>query len=274
MLEPVRRLFNAMGVDVVRYDPSRRPPRKNGPKPSLPKRLVIGGGDHDYGPEWHNVEYVTEGYADKYKTLSQNIDIPHDLTSGKPLPVRDNTILAAYCSHVFEHLKDEHVQFTLRDTCRALQPGGYFRVSCPNVDLYMRAFLEKDFAFFHYRDHPHYARLGIKDSLVGMFLDVFATKLGERATPFTEDEVRSTIERLGPEQAAEFYSAQVDYDYQKSHYHVNWFNPAKIMRMAQQAGFRTAYVSALGQSFCPEMRDLTTFDLGDPKISLFVECVK
>jgi hypothetical protein len=41
--------------------------------------------------------------------------------------------------------------------------------------------------------------------------------------------------------------------------------------MFREAGFREVYLSALGQSYCPDMRDLGLFDMGDPKISMFVE---
>lgn len=275
-INPIRRILNLAGIDLVRYDPKRRQhsPKSSRPKPAVPLRIIIGGGDYDYGPDWHNIEYVTEGYADKYAALNRNIDIPHDLTSGKTLPLQDESIVAAYSSHVFEHLKDEHIRLVLREVHRVLKPGGYLRVSCPDMDLYVRAFLEKDLRFFHYRDHSHYERLGIRDSVVGLFLDVFATKLGERTQQFTYEEVRATIDRLGVEQAIDHYCRQADYDYAKSHYHVNWFNSGKLLRMFQEAGFNDVYKSALGQSYCAEMRDLAVFDTGDPKISMFVECRK
>jgi len=275
ILQPLRRLFNRMGVDLVRYDASRRRRAAvNSAKPSRPQRIVISGGDRDYGADWHNIEFVTQGYADKYASLPRNIDIAHDLTSGKPFPIADDSIAAAYSSHVFEHIKDEHVSFVLRDAHRVLKPGGYLRLSCPDIELYVRAFLEKDLDFFHYRDHPHYARLGIQDSPAGLFLDVFATRLGEQPEKPGYEEVRASIERLGVEAALDHYCRQADYDYARSHYHCNWFSAKKLMGMCRLAGFREVNQSALGQSHCPEMRDLTMFDMGDPKISMFVECRK
>src|SRR5262245_53949874 len=121
----LRRFLNHRGIDIVRCDPSRAAAaqRDTGPKAATPRRIVIGGGDYVYGTAWHNVEYVTAGYADKYKALPKNIDIAHDLTAGKPLPIGDQTIEAAYTSHVIEHLKDEHVQFMFNDTWRVLERG-------------------------------------------------------------------------------------------------------------------------------------------------------
>lgn len=277
MIKIARRLLNPLGIDVVRYDPSRRgvgaanEPRA---KPAIPERIVIGGGDHDYGTLWHNIDFVTEGYADKYKHLPRNIDIAHDLTALRPLPVADGTIQAAYTSHVIEHLKDEPVAYMLRDAWRALRPGGVFRLSCPNIDLYVRALKDDDLDFFHYRQHPHYVRLGIQDSVAGLFLDVFASDLGERAVKPTREEVLTAIETHGVEGALDHYCCQVEYDYAKSHYHVNWFSPAKLTAMLRQAGFSEVYPSAMGQSYCAQMRDLSRFDWGDPKISMFLECRK
>ena len=271
----VRRLLHPIGVDLVRYNPpSRMSAVSSRLKPKVPERIIIGGGDRNYGADWHNIEYATPGYADKYKALGANTDIALDLTSGTPFPLRDSSILTAYSSHVIEHLKDQHVRFILRETWRTLRTGGYLRLSCPNIDLYVRAFLSQDLEFFHYRDHPHYAKLGISESVVGLFLDVFATSLGERQQPYNYDEVRSSMERKGIEQAIEFYCEQAEYDHAKSHYHVNWFNPAKLIAMCKEAGFSDVYQSALGQSSCNEMRDLSMFDQGDPKISMFVECRK
>lgn len=272
----VRRYLNRIGVDVVRRDRhgTGNRPKDSGFKQPVPEKIIIGGGDYVYGSRWHNIEFVTPGYADKYKGLPSNIDIAHDLTAGKPFSIRDATIAAAYTSHVIEHLKDDHVSFLFRDTWRVLKPGAYFRISCPNVDLYVRAFLEGDLEFFHYRSHPFYVNLGIHDSLTQLFLNVFATALAERSPRHTYEDVRGTMESLGIEQAIESYCRQTPYDYVKSHYHVNWFNPSKLERMLKAAGFGNVYVSALGQSFCPDMRDLSMFDTGDPKISLFVECRK
>lgn len=272
----VRRFLNGHGIDVIRSS-AIRPPNladHTGPKPPIPERIIIGGGDYVYGPRWHNVEYVTQGYADKYKSLPKNIDIPHDLTSGVPLPIRDGSLEAAYTSHVVEHLKDEHVQGIFRDTWRVLKPGGVLRISCPNIDLYVRAFLERDLEFFHYRHERFFVDLNVHDSLAGLFLAVFATQLCERANKPSYEEVRGKIETLGAEQALDYYAALAPYDYAKSHYHVNWFNPAKLTRMLRQAGFSDIYLSGLGQSYYHLLRDQSLFDSGDPKISLYLECRK
>lgn len=276
LVRMVRRLLNALGVDIVRYRPNQRSASKRGarrPKSVKPLRINIGGGDRDYGPEWHNIEFVTPGYSDKYRNLPDHTDIAHDLSGMLPFPIGDGTLKAAYTSHVIEHLKDEPVQFMFDDVYRTLQPGGRFRISCPDISLYVRAFLERDLGFFHYRnDHPHYAEMGIVDSLPGLFLDVLST--GKHAAGFSDEQVRAILQQKGRAEALDYFSGLVTYHRERSHYHVNWFDEDKIIDMLRKAGFEEVYPSALGQSFVPEMRDLSVFDTGDPKISLFVECRK
>ncbi len=274
MKQAIKKAADLLGVSISRKQrPAPNTPQQRERKPAKPVRINIGGGDYYYGTGWHNIEFVTDGYADKYETLESNIDIHHDLTTLKPFPIEENTLVAAYTSHVIEHLKDEHVSFMFKNVYRLLKPGGYFRISCPDMDLYLRAFFDKDMDFFHYRDkHPHYSRWGINDSLVGMFLDVFAT--GETTKKYTYEEVHKILTEKELPEALDFFSNQKPYDPKLSHHHVNWWNKEKIGRMLREAGFTNIYASSPGQSFCPEMRDLRLFDNGDPKISLFVECKK
>jgi SAM-dependent methyltransferase len=277
LLNITRQVLNPLGIDIVRYDPARRGVSvADGPRSKLPvpARIIIGGGDYQYGSLWHNIDFVTAGYADKYKHLPRNIDIAHDLTSGEPFPIEGDTLLAAYTSHVIEHLKDEAVAYVLRDTYRVLKKGGVFRLSCPNIDLYVRALRDNDLDFFHYRGHPFYSGLGIQDSVAGLFLAVFATALGERTDRPTREEILTAIDTQGVERALDQYCRLVNYDYSKSHYHVNWFSPQKLSAMLSEAGFHEVYLSAMGQSHCPDMRNHPLVDTGDPKISMFIECRK
>lgn len=275
-------LLNKFGYELIRAqkfdytNPFNVPIEwiETGIKLKTPNRIVIGGGDCNYGPMWHNIEYVTQGYAEKYKSLPKNIDIPHDLTALKPFGIEDASIEAAYTSHVIEHLHDNHVAFLFGEVYRVLNAKGVFRITCPDIDLYIRAFLDKDLSFFHYRNHPHYVKTEISDSVCGMFLDVFATKLSERMEKITYTEVFESIEQKGIVPTLNFYSSQVSYSKEESHYHVNWFNYEKLKNMLNKAGFTNIRISGVGQSYFPDMRNLSKFDTQDFKISLFVECTK
>ena len=272
----LKNFLKSLGVQYRKYDPADplNVPREWvgwGNKAAKPERIVIGGGDMDYGPRWHNIEFVTPGYATKYKSLPANTDIAHDLTANKPLPIDSDTIEAAYTSHVIEHLQDEHVAYIFSETCRVLKSGGVFRITCPDIDLYIRAFMDKDLSFFHYRDHYHYVETGINQSVAGMFLDVFATSIAQSAD---YQEIAESFKTRGVVPTLEFYKSKVVYDVKRSHFHVNWFNVEKLKAMLKRAGFFDIRVSAMGQSYYSDMRNLSKFDTQDFKISLFVECVK
>ena len=272
----LKKSLNSLGIHFKRYDPTDpfNVPKEwveEGVKAAHPERIVIGGGDRNYGPRWHNIEFVTPGYAEKYKSLPANTDIAHDLTANKPLSIDSETIEAAYTSHVIEHLQDEHVAYVFADTYRVLKPGGVFRITCPDIDLYIRAFLDKDLSFFHYRDHYHYVDLGINESVAGMFLDVFATPIAQNAR---YEEIADSFKTKGIIPTLEYYRSKVVYDGKQSHFHINWFNVEKLKTMLKKAGFSNFRVSGMGQSHYSDMRNLSKFDTQDFKISLFVECVK
>lgn len=60
---------------------------------------------------------------------------PGDIICGLPVP--DGSAVAAYCSHVLEHLARGDLSIALRNTHRILAPGGRFRLVVP--DLFWRA---------------------------------------------------------------------------------------------------------------------------------------
>lgn len=74
-----------------------------------------------------NIEYVPcakfgEGYEDKYPEGTQNIDITDIL-----LP--DNSFDAIICSHVLEHIPDDHR--AMKELYRVLKPGGWAILQVP-----------------------------------------------------------------------------------------------------------------------------------------------
>lgn len=275
----IKKFFNKLGLDIgplKEFDPTDpfNVPEEwvsQGEKGREPIKIVIGGGDRDYGPQWHNIEFVTQGYSDRYRSLPENIDIDFDLTSMKSFPIESETIEAAYTSHVIEHLQDEHVAHMFSEAFRVLKIGGFFRITCPDIDLYIRAFLDNDLSFFHYRDHPHYKNTGINDSIAGLFLDVFATSIANSAN---YEEISQSFLEHGIHKTLEYYKSKVVYDPKSSHCHVNYFNVEKLKSFLRSAGFTDIRVSSIGQSYHPDMRNLKKFDTQDFKISLFIECTK
>ena len=70
--------------------------------------------------------------------------IKHDLMSKKRLPVEECTAKAVYASHVGKHLNDVANEFLFSEVYRILFPGGFFRVTCPDMNLFLRMYERGD----------------------------------------------------------------------------------------------------------------------------------
>ncbi|MDK9700371.1 MAG: methyltransferase domain-containing protein, partial [bacterium] len=242
-------------------------------RPSNPKYLNIGSNDFRH-PYWHNLDHPTafEGFA---RNQRDNIDIAHDLMSGKPIPVADNSLSIAYCSHVIEHLPDEHVAFLFAEVFRILAPGGHFRIVAPDMHVYYEAYQRGDKYYLLDTFKFHNAST-VEQSL----LEKFATSLtlnhpDNRGKKFTDQAIAEIFRTMSEEEAYEYFCKQVSmavqYDYPADH--INWFTVPKLLRMLSVAGFTDIWESRLGQSHCPELRETHLFD-PYPFESLFVECRK
>lgn len=242
-------------------------------RPDSPLYINIGAGSF-YHPFWHNLDNPNEYYADSQKG---RLHIQYDLTSHQPFPFRDNTLKVAYTSHVIEHLHNDDVEYLFREVYRCLQPGGYFRITCPDIDLEYDAYCRGDAAFWKWPN-----AYGIfNDSIEQKFMDHFATALTEthpyeNCKKYSSEEARVVLTRLPKEEALDYLVSQLSTEIQKDYAgdHINWFNCSKISTMLQQAGFSNIYESKYGQSHCPVLRDKQLFDSTCPELSLYIECRK
>lgn len=57
-------------------------------------------------------------------------------------PVPDGSAAGAYCSHVLEHLSLEDCRLAIRNTYRALRPGGRFRLVMPDLAECVRMYTQ------------------------------------------------------------------------------------------------------------------------------------
>ncbi len=97
-------------------------------------RLHVGcGGRRIDG--WLNVDKYA-GDADTYLNAY----------AGFPFP--DGAFAKAFSEHMIEHLDIDKVHHFLSEVFRVLRPGGVFRVTCPDLELYVRNYANDDQAFF------------------------------------------------------------------------------------------------------------------------------
>jgi predicted SAM-dependent methyltransferase len=64
------------------------------------------------------------------------IDICWDLTKDK-LPFEDNCFKGVFSEHCFEHIPFEDFQKNMKEIYRVMKPGGTFRLSMPDGEIYM-----------------------------------------------------------------------------------------------------------------------------------------
>ncbi|MFY2995855.1 ankyrin repeat domain-containing protein [Achromobacter xylosoxidans] len=228
----------------------------------------IGAGT-TYHPAWQNVDHMSDYYA---ADLNNNIDIDWDISALGPMPVKDNSAIAVYSSHTVEHIMDSHADHMFREAHRILRPGGFLRVTTPDIDIYYNAFVDRDESFTLYEAMR---ADGLPFEIC--FLNEFATQLRENMDENERAKEVSEIFRTMPyEDALNHFTSQIDFSIQQERVgmHVNWWNSEKLMRRLQQAGFSNVYRSGYGQSRCPAMRDTQTFDSTDVHTSVYIEAIK
>jgi predicted SAM-dependent methyltransferase len=271
----INKIIAPLGIEIIRsknrmfelhlYPEAERPKR--------PRYINIGAGDF-YHPFWHNIDTPNDYYADRQKA---GIHILHDLTSDQSLPFDDNTIKIAYTSHVIEHICDEDVKHLFREIYRCLQPGGYFRITCPDIDLEYDAFCRRDEQFW--KEPTTY---GVKvASLEQRFLDHFATALTlthpvKSGKKLTDADIRELFSKMPKEDALKSIIDQIPSGLKQSHAgdHINWFNYDKLDATLRTANFEKIYESRFGQSQNPLLRNTRLFDSTCPWLSVYVECQK
>ena len=242
-------------------------------RPSQPKYVNIGALDFPH-PLWHNLDNPTDwdGFSQRQQG---NIHLPHDLTSGLPLPLSNGTLAIAYCSHVIEHLRDEDVVLLFAEISRTLQPGGTFRLVAPDMALFYEAYWREDVMLFQ-SGLRFYDCQSREQKLLLQFASslVLSHPVGEHRK-YADEEIRSALRSKSRDDFFEFFASQSPFEIQRKHPgdHINWFTPEKTKAMLETAGFSRVSQSAHGQSHLPILRDIHLFD-PYPDHSLYFECQK
>lgn len=65
-------------------------------------------------------------------------DLMLDIT--RKWPFKDGTLQELYCCHVLEHFSHVQLKYILKEANRVLAPGGRFRISVPDLDIFLKAY--------------------------------------------------------------------------------------------------------------------------------------
>jgi predicted SAM-dependent methyltransferase len=246
----------------------------------------IGAG-HFAHPAWTNVDYDSDWYAANRKFLKKGIS--YDLLSLAPLPIESDSAEIVYSSHTIEHIPNNAAQNMFSESYRILKKKGVLRLVTPNIDLWYRAYVENDRHFFYMMDYysipSNYKKWMNKAwrdaSTSEIFLNIFATSVSPLTTDGEKErindvELMKIFSEMKYEDALNYCISRCSIEMQKKYpgYHINWWNPQKIKRMLEMAGFNRVFISGYGQSFSPALRDTKYFDNTHPRYSLFAEAIK
>ena len=219
------------------------------------RRLNIGGGRW-YWPKWQNVDYFVEPWY---------VDYQVDLRRTEPIGLPSSCASLIFCSHAFEHLADEVVQFVLGDCYRLLRPGGVMRISVPDMDKAREAYLTKNTAFF---EKGGVVCVGntIENKMVNFFASYYMAGLA-----LSPEEIRAKFNQLDKHQFVKWCVGHLDLD-APTLSHINGYDFPKLKAMLEIAGFDRVEKSHYRRSSVPQLRG-KAFD-NRPIVSMFVEAYK
>ena len=235
-------------------------------------------------PYWTNIDYGTPWYS----VAQRHPFINYNLMDLVPLPVKSNVAEIVYSSHTIEHVSDEAVRNMLREAHRILKPGGYIRLTTPDMALECGAYKRGDRRFYYWI--PAYSRQGCWErfckiplseaTIHQVFLSHFATPLSEISVDdspdkkFSDTEIKEIFSTYPMEKALDYFTQRCRYNPILPGSHINWWTENKLVAFLKEAGFSECYRSGYGQSKAPPLRDISLFDKTHPKISLYIEAIK
>jgi predicted SAM-dependent methyltransferase len=102
------------------------------------KDLLVNVGAGDSGNEgWINID----GFPGRGVTCLAD--------ARKRLPFQDNSVKGIFSEHFFEHIDyTEEAPHFLRECFRSLQPGGVVRIIVPDLERYLKAYVQDDWSLF------------------------------------------------------------------------------------------------------------------------------
>lgn len=201
--------------------------------------------------------------------------VEYDMRSDT-LPYPDASVDLIYCSHVIEHVEDEHVARFFKESARVLRDDGVLRVSCPDA-----AFLHQVSTFqnSYWTWRWHLMELnGINPQELRqvdfLMREVCTTKFQESLfgdRPLANVAISETTDQKSLEADLNRMTKGLSWRCDQIGHHINWWSFEKIVRFSDGA-FRRVVRSRYRGSVSRYMR-ARGFDLTYPEMSLYVDLV-
>ena len=246
---------------------------------SKEKCFNVGSGvwEHNF---WTNIDLPPQS-TDFAKIQSPCLF--HDLVEDDELPIASSTAELIFTSHVIEHLLETDVIKLFKSAYRSLKPGGIIRVvTGPDSDTDFNALNRNDRHWWYFYDEDkNLENDNERLSSVDCWLKHLATPRSIHSTTpcdkkYTANEVVEILAKFegDPNKLRDFFTDGLKYNINAPGDHLSWWNAEKLIRSLRGVGFSDVEKCGYGQSRSIFMRDLRSFDLTYPHISLYVEAVK
>lgn len=115
------------------------------------KKLHLGCGKRDFGPEWDHID--SENYP---HVIGNNI---------VNLPYMNEEVDLIYASHVLEYFDQHEVIKVLNEWNRVLRPNGILRLAVPNFEIMCKLYLEGKYGLERFVG-PLYGRMYSGEDLI------------------------------------------------------------------------------------------------------------
>lgn len=190
------------------------------------------------------------------------------------LPYPGSAVQNIYCSHVLEHVEEQHVERFLREASRVLKPGGTLRIAVPDARfLFNVSRINSDYwswnSVWSVPGSPREKRLHPFDCLVQELVTSRFRFLADSHSPLKP----SDFENLSYDEAIQLLWSEVRLFPDKPNYHVSTWDFFSLEKLAKSSGFSTVLESKVRGSVSSRMQAVG-FDTTHPEMTLYVDCVK
>jgi predicted SAM-dependent methyltransferase len=110
------------------------------------ERLHVGCGGI-WVPGWLNMDRFPVGLQPYGALRRREGALVLSFDASGELPLHEGRLWHVYGSHFIEHLSFAEALAFLAECHRALRPGGLIRLTCPDLELWARRYLERDEVF-------------------------------------------------------------------------------------------------------------------------------
>ena len=265
MKKSINQIINYLGYTIL----------KVGRVKKSQNQLLLNIGSGNWSCKgWLNLDYPSEWYHDAQKA---HTIIPYDIRSN-PIPFSDNEVDAIYCSHVIEHIEDQHIEHFFEECNRVLKQGGALRIACPDAEfLYQMSLFPSDYWLWRtdwFTNEFFYAKEKSPRLVDYLVREIATPKLLNYKNAITQTDYFEAFETMQMEDFFEFMKEGLVFRNNFVGDHINYWTFAKIKSKLEQSGFKHIIRSKWNGSCKKEMLYKHKFDTTYPLMSLYVEAIK